>query len=248
MSRSPEDLLAELARVADELGPALAPPSHTELLSSITEAAMKIFDARACSLALLDDEQTTLTFWVASGEGADTVVGSSFPASEGIAGWVVTSGQPIEIGDVTKDPRFSQEVAERTGYVPRSILAMPLETERGTLGVLEVLDRGTEGRDSARDMSLIALFANQASLAIENSRVFQNLARVILEAAGRASGRIDVIDALAAIEGRSEEERQLKELARMFADLGRMGDRERAAATEIVRVFLDYAKATRKRW
>jgi hypothetical protein len=64
------------------------------------------------------------------------------PAGQGIAGWVLASGQPIELSDVTHDPRFARDVAERTGYVPRSILAMPVEGSQQTLGVLEVLDRG----------------------------------------------------------------------------------------------------------
>jgi len=76
-------------------------------------------------------------------------------------------GQPIEIADVTRDPRFARDVAESTGYVPRAILAMPLETDRAMLGVIEDLDRRKDGGSGARDMELLALFARQAALAIE---------------------------------------------------------------------------------
>jgi GAF domain len=47
---------------------------------------------------------------------------------------VLASGQPIELSDVTHDPQFARDVAERTGYVPRSILAMPVEGSQQTLG------------------------------------------------------------------------------------------------------------------
>ena len=139
------EMLQDLARTATDLGPALAPAGHEELLRSITEAAKNIFEAAACSLALLDDAQEELTFYVASGAGAEDVIGMRVPVGQGIAGWVVSSGQPIEIADVTRDPRFARDVAETTGYVPRAILAMPLETERAMLGVIEVLDRRADG-------------------------------------------------------------------------------------------------------
>ena len=42
----------------------------------------------------------------------DFLVGSRFPASKGIAGWVLDSGQPLIIENVAEDPRFARDVAE----------------------------------------------------------------------------------------------------------------------------------------
>jgi GAF domain-containing protein len=237
------DLLAQLFRTATDLGPALAPVGHQELLRSITAAAKDLFGAAACSLALLDDAQEELTFYVASGAGADDVVGMRVPVGQGIAGWVVTSGQPIEIADVTRDPRFARDVAESTGYVPRAILAMPLETDRAMLGVIEVLDRRTEGGSGARDMELLALFARQAALAIENSRVFSNLGRALFEAVGSdVDGELG--DALMRVaHAGSGPSAELAELAAHFNLLGRMGAEERLAATRLVGEFVAYMRA-----
>jgi hypothetical protein len=60
--------------------------------------------------------------------GSDDVTGIRISSSQGIAGWVVQSGPPIAVSDVVSDPRFSREQAERTGYVPQTILAVPVET------------------------------------------------------------------------------------------------------------------------
>jgi GAF domain-containing protein len=243
---SSPQLLHRLARIATELGPALAPAGHQELLRSITAAAKDIFEAAACSLALLDDAQEELTFYVASGAGADDVIGLKVPVGQGIAGWVVTSGQPIEIADVTRDPRFARDVAESTGYVPRAILAMPLETERQMLGVIEVLDRRSAGGSGARDMELLALFARQAALAIENSRVFSNLGRALFEAAGQV-GDGDLTVALQAVARRAPgPDPELAELAAHFNELSRMGPEERLAATRMVGEFVAYMR-TRSR-
>jgi GAF domain-containing protein len=236
--------MTEAAQLAAELGPALAPIGHNELLRSITSAAKSLFGAAACSLALLDDAGEELIFHVASGAGAEDVVGLRVPLGQGIASWVVTSGQPIAIADVTKDPRFARNVAETTGYVPRSILAMPLETERQMLGVIEVLDRRADGTEGPQDMEVLALFAQQAALAIENSRVFSDLGRALFEAAAAALEDTELSDALEDVARRAPREvADLAELAAHFNDLGRLGVDERRAATQLVGDFLDYVRS-----
>jgi GAF domain-containing protein len=247
MSDRSDDVLGELARVAADMGPALAPAGHNELLLSITAAAKDLFNAAACSLALLDEEEEELIFHVASGEGAEEVVGMHVPVSRGIAGWTVTSGQPIAIADVRKDPRFAADFAQSTGYVPSSILAMPLQTERRMLGVIEVLDRGSDGRDDRRDMELLGLFAEQAALAIANSRVFSDLGRILLRAAGDASG-IELREALLrAAASAPAPNSDLAELAALFNELGRAGDDERRVVTRMATEFLAYLRA-RSKW
>ena len=234
------EMLSELARTATDLGPALAPAGHQELLRSITAAAKDIFEAAACSLALLDDAEEKLTFFVATGAGADDVIGLTVPVGQGIAGWVVASGQPIEISDVSRDPRFARDVAESTGYVPRAILAMPLETERAMLGVIEVLDRRRGGGSGVRDMELLALFARQAALAIENSRVFAGLGHALFEALAEATDG-DLSAALRrAAQQASGPSPELAELAAHFNLLARMGSEERLAATRLVGEFVAY--------
>lgn len=238
--------LSEIARIAADAGPALVPVGHDELLRSITDAARSLFSAAACSLALLEDDRE-LVFHVASGAGADEVVGLRVPVNKGIAGWVATSGQPIAIDNVTRDPRFAVDVASDTGYQPRSILAMPLQTDRGLVGVVEVLDRDTTSRDGTHDMELLGLFANQAALAIENSRVFADLGRVLLQAVARTSESADLDAALDAViaEARGPD-RELAEVAALFQELGRAGTAERELAVTVLRQFLSYARA--RRW
>jgi GAF domain-containing protein len=242
MPDRPERLLERVAALAADLGPALAPVGQLELLRSITAAARELFDAAACSLALLDEAQETLTFHVASGAGAEEVVGQRVPVNRGIAGWVVSSGQPVAVADVAADPRFAAEVAEATGYVPRSVLAMPLQTEREMLGVIELLDQRADSPAGRRDMELLGLFAGQAALAIETSRVFSSLGRALFAAVGvAAGGDRELASALAELARRSPgPTADLADLAGVFARLGQAGAAERTAATRLVREFLDY--------
>ena len=171
------------------------------------------------------------------------MVGQRVPVDRGIAGWVVSSGQPVAVTDVTRDPRFAADVAEATGYVPRSVLAMPLQTEREMLGVIELLDQRADAPAGRRDMELLGLFAGQAALAIEASRVFGSLGRALFQAAGRAAA--DDRDLASALDDLARHApgpaAELAELAGAFARLGELGPAERAAATRLVREFLVYA-------
>ena len=67
--------------------------------------------------------------------------------------------------------RFGRAFAERTGYVPTSIVAVPLTDEQGTIGVLQVLDKRDSNAFTLRDVELASVFARQAAIAISASRV-----------------------------------------------------------------------------
>jgi signal transduction protein with GAF and PtsI domain len=118
-------------------------------------ATRALFDAAACSCALVDEDGETLRFAAADGVGAADIVGVEMPVSRGIAGWAVISGQPIAVREVAADARFARDVAESTNYVPTTILAAPLFDDDGeALGVLSVLDPRV---DQASDWTLAVL-------------------------------------------------------------------------------------------
>jgi GAF domain-containing protein len=144
--------------------------SQQPLLDSIVAVARAIFGAKAASITLHDREAGELVFAAVAGEGSETLVGQRIPEDTGVAGWVVSAGQPVVIEDVTKDPRFAGDVAETTGYVPKGLMAAPLLGEEAVLGVLSVLDRPKRAGFSLMEMDLLGLFANQAAIAIESGR------------------------------------------------------------------------------
>lgn len=191
------------------------------VLRSVVEATVALFDAEAASIALYDPETGRLVFQVAAGEHGQGVIGLSIAPDQGIAGYTFTTGQALAVSDVERDARFGRATAERTGYVPRSIIAVPLVDDHGTIGVLQVLDKRSAAAFSLRDVELAGVFARQASVAIRASRVERDTAallattlRRLAEADGGAGAAEadpdgDVIDDL---------------VARATADLGRDDD------------------------
>ena len=180
-----------------EIAGRLAPPGGVAVLRSVVEATVILFAAEAASLALYDQASDRLVFRVAAGSQGEGVVGLAIAPDEGVAGYVFTTGQPLALSDVASDARFGRRTAEQTGYTPRSLVAVPLQDDEGTIGVLEVLDkRNGEGFD-LQDIELASVFARQATVAIRASRVERDTATLVRSAladiaAGVPDGAIDV--------------------------------------------------------
>jgi GAF domain-containing protein len=178
--------------------------AYRELLTSIVEVARAIFSARASSICLLDEDKDELVFEAVTGTGAPELRGLRLPSSTGIAGWVLVTQQPLVLDDVQRDPRFSRETAEKTGYVPQGLMAVPLLFEERSLGVLQVLDRPQRSRFSLQEMDLLGLFASQAAIALHLLRTARR-ARSLLQEAG---GDVAVVARLAAVVDALEGERR----------------------------------------
>jgi GAF domain-containing protein len=161
-----------------------AEDAHRALLQATVEVARAIFGAKAASVFLLDEEAEELVFEAVSGEGEDELIGMRFPAGTGIAGWVLTTRQPLIVDDLSADTRWSRSQAESTGYVPKSMMSVPLLVEERALGVLNVLDRPPESRVKLREVDMLGLFANQAAIALDLLQRARR-ARAALEGQGR---------------------------------------------------------------
>jgi GAF domain-containing protein len=175
--------------------------AHVALLRSITDVARAIFSARASSIFLLDEETDELVFEAVSGEGSEQLVGTRFPSSTGIAGWVLVTRQPLVLEDVGADPRFARDLAEQTGYVPRGLMAVPLLNGERALGVLEVLDRPQRSRFTLAESDLLGLFANQAGIALDLLRATRKARAVLAEGAEDEAIVARVASALGELEG-----------------------------------------------
>ena len=77
------------------------------LLHSIVDAAARIFQAAAASILLLDETGMFLVFKVSTGASSRELAGTRFPASQGIAGYVVMTGQPLAMASTTGKPKPS---------------------------------------------------------------------------------------------------------------------------------------------
>jgi GAF domain-containing protein len=169
---------------------------HRALLQSIVDVARAIFQAKASSIFLLDDETDELVFEAVSGEGEGELVGMRLPSSTGIAGWVLVTRQPLAIDDLASDPRFSRGAAESTGYVPNAMMSVPLLHEEAALGVLSVLDPPEGTHFGVAEMDLLGLFAAQAAIGLELLQRARHARRILADQGSTAAAVARVAELL----------------------------------------------------
>jgi eukaryotic-like serine/threonine-protein kinase len=148
-----------IVRSATDAG-AAAP--ERSLIGAVVRTAAGIFDAAAASIALVDARTHELVYKAAWGAGGDEIVGVRLAPGAGLAGSVVSTGEPVLVADCRSSPRFARRIAANTGYVPNTMLIVPLKRGDETLGVLSLLDRRDGGAYSSDDVTRAALFADLA--------------------------------------------------------------------------------------
>jgi Protein kinase domain/GAF domain len=141
--------------------------SSSSLIEAVVKTAAGVFEAAAASIALSDRTTRELVYQAAWGAGAREIVGSRLAPGEGIAGSVISTGEPVVVPRCSEDPRFAAAIAAGTGYVPNTMLVVPLRRSGKTVGVLSLLDRRDGGGYGPEDVGRASLFSELALAALE---------------------------------------------------------------------------------
>ncbi|GMV35057.1 MAG: hypothetical protein DCC59_03350 [Chloroflexi bacterium] len=142
------------------------------LLQNILENAVGILNCEAGSLFMVDEQTDELVFRVTVGPVAGNLIGKRLAPGTGIVGRAVETRKPvIENEDQNSQSRF-KGVDQQTGFVSRSLLAVPLQAQDRVIGVVEVINRRDGLPFVQNDQTLLTAFAGQAAVAIENARLY----------------------------------------------------------------------------
>ncbi|MEO8801176.1 MAG: GAF domain-containing sensor histidine kinase [Polyangiaceae bacterium] len=168
-----EDALQHERRVSTalrEVGLALgATVDLDEVLELILNKITEALEADRATLYLLDESTNELVSRIVQGSEVKSI---RLKMGDGIAGHVASTGQPLHVRDPYRDPRFKPEWDLSSGYRTRSVLAVPMKNHLGrTIGVVQVLNKH-QGDFTTEDAMLLAALSTQASVSIDNSRLF----------------------------------------------------------------------------
>ena len=144
------------------------------------------------------------TVWLVDGENMDLVASADMPepfrqlflqpspvTRGSIPGRAILEGRTIHVADLRADPEYDQVDAQRAGGGYRTIVAAPLVRDAVTIGAVVVARRPMQPF-SDRQVRLIETFADQAVIAIENVRLF-NETKEALEQQTATSRVLEVI-------------------------------------------------------
>lgn len=149
--------------------------SVKEVLDIVMYQIGRIFEPAHWSLLLKDPKSGNLVFSVVVGENKKKLLGAKLRKGEGIAGYIMETGESLIVDDVSKDERFSSRVDNYTGFRTRSIIGTPLKTGNKTFGVIQLINKAIDGSFTEKDMGLLADIAEYAAIAIERSYYTQAL-------------------------------------------------------------------------
>ena len=145
-----------------------------DVLNRAINCAKEVMNAEAASVMLIDPSTGGLFFKQASGAACDKIKEVRIPKGHGIAGWVAENGEPAVVEDARKDPRFFRNADDKTGFITKSILAVPLKVRDRIIGVAEVINK-QDGNFSESDLPLFSAYASLAAVAIENAKMHHQL-------------------------------------------------------------------------
>jgi GAF domain-containing protein len=145
------------------------------VLETISRSVTSLMGSTGCGIGLLNAEGTAIDHVAAHGFKTSEWAALSMPVGQGIIGRAVASGRAIRSDDLQRDARSAQrEVDEREGS--RSMLTVPLRVAGEIIGAISAFSVAP-GFFTARHQTLLESFADQAGIAIQNARLYEESQR-----------------------------------------------------------------------
>jgi GAF domain-containing protein len=151
------------------------------VLQQVAELVQSTFDYDHVGIALIedaDDQGMHAVYRVGAGKLWESPDFEFSPArlkigEEGITGSVAATGEPLLVPDVREDPRYVWMRGSRT----LSELAVPIKLKGEVIGVLDAQSNQLNAFDES-DLSVLQALADQAAIAIENARLYEQASRL----------------------------------------------------------------------
>lgn len=142
------------------------------LLAAIAQQTSRALDADRTTIFMYDPEAGQLQAAFAEGLGAYSI---SIPATHGVAGYVATRREMVNVTNAYQDDHFYNEIDQGTGYTTHTILCVPLISPIGDLiGVVQCLNK-RDGDFTKTDERILSLLAPLFAVSIENALLFRDL-------------------------------------------------------------------------
>ncbi len=240
------DLPAKLQRLIEtvDIANILTEPL-TQSLAKMLELSAAELNSEEASVLIRDGDEGDLRFLSAIGKVAEQLINIKIPAGKGIAGFVLSSGQPMAVSDVGEESSFYSEVDKRTGYSTQMILATPLSHGGEVIGVLEYINRrGTPPFEpfTPDEMDRAAAFAEAIAAlvnAYESAKLFRDLGEKVL-ADDSTNDITEVREWLHGLRD-SAAHREMMDLAVLIRDVASRGEAERVICKDLLESIVRYS-------
>src|SRR5215813_13191017 len=160
------DVLATLAEIGEEVNASL---DLDEVLAHTSVLIKRYIDYEFFGVLMLDEGASYLKHRFAIGYPPGLAENLRIPVGQGITGTAASTGQPVRVSDVSKDPRYINAIES-----VKSELAVPLMFRGKCVGVLDIQSRHLD-YFTKEQQRIVTLLASRLVVAIENARLFQKV-------------------------------------------------------------------------
>jgi len=224
------DRLQRLLEISTRLSSTLR---LSELLNLVMDVSTELTNTEAASILLVDRVSGQLHFVASTSGGVPE--STAVPLDGSIAGWVVRHGRSLIIDDVNQDDRHYANLDEDLAFTTRSMLAVPLVTQKGVIGALEVLNKRDGRPYTNQDVALMEALASQSAVAIVNAHLFSQ-SDLLAEVMHEIKTPLMAINSAAELLSRPEVPQE------RHGQLIAMIKRESQRLSKMTRDFLDFAR------
>ncbi|MDD5211966.1 MAG: GAF domain-containing protein [Sulfuricurvum sp.] len=133
-----------------------------DTLPSIAEEAKAIINTERCSIFIVD--HSTNMLWTKLSDGIGRI---AIDMNSGIVGVTATTERPVIVNNPYEDKRFLSKIDEKSGFVTRNILTVPIfNSKQNVVGVIQLLNK-YNGDFDEKDEGVMGFFANYISGTLE---------------------------------------------------------------------------------
>jgi len=168
----------EWLQASTEVSQQLLSTEGEDPLRLIARQARQIANADVVTVVLPTADGHRLIVEVASGEGADELTALTFAIENTLVGLAFNSGQPVLVGDVNEDPRYTVHLSDVVPVGP--VMVLPLGGSQGVRGALVIGRLHGRHRFAEADLEMATTFANHAAVALELADARADQQRIVL--------------------------------------------------------------------
>jgi signal transduction histidine kinase len=176
--------LEALVQIGQVINSSLNP---TTVLNEVVDTIIQLTGAERAFL-MLGDSKGNMEIVIARNWERESIESDEYELSQTIIHQVMEEVEPIVTTNAQNDPRFGDRASIIT-YSLRSILCVPLIVKASLIGVIYADNRAREGLFTEKEGRLLAAFANEAAIAIENAKLYETIKRHADELEDRVTER-----------------------------------------------------------
>lgn len=150
------------------------------LMQIVFDRILNALDAEAGSLWIKDENAKKNVCHLAEGPVKNEVIGLKLDFGVGIVGTVIETQKSKIILNCAKSKEFSQTVDQKTGFVTRSMICVPLIIDDEAYGAIQIVNKkhGVDGQFDTNDCELVKDLAISAAISMKNARLMEMESKV----------------------------------------------------------------------